>query len=205
LHSLYVEFYDIFALCDALRPYLEHGGQENLQGQELIENIYFLKYDLVSKGDAHAHQIEHAADELAASGRVLHLSCDTMPAILLDEIADIIDAQSNDAVDDVVPLGLLFSCQQFKQLKFEKTKRKAKDLGKQTPELPALPGKFGLQVKDVGAMVQGLLVNGDIPYNACEVGAASRVVAERLFLHTACCFGGIQDFSYDHLDRIIHI
>ena len=54
-------------------------------------------------------------------------------------------------------------------------------------------------------MVQGLLVNGYISYNACEVGAASRVVAERLFLHTASCFGGIQDFSYDHLDRIIHI
>ena len=99
-HPLDIQLDNVLTFCDAFGPDVESGGQKDLERQQIVEDLHLLKNVLVSEGDAHAHQIEHAADELSAARGVLQLAGYPMPAMVLYQMTNAIHTDTDDALQD---------------------------------------------------------------------------------------------------------
>ena len=77
-----------------------------MQGQQIVEDFHLLKDDLISICDAHAHEVEHAANKFTPARGMLQLAGDPVPAVFLNKIANIINTQTDDTLEDLMPLRL---------------------------------------------------------------------------------------------------
>jgi hypothetical protein len=79
-----IQLDDILTLCNAFGAHVKNGGQKHLKRKEAIQNLHLLQNGLIFECDAHAHEVQHTADEFPASRCVLQLPVHPVPPIILD-------------------------------------------------------------------------------------------------------------------------